>query len=77
MPYKELECVTLLRSIEGEDAYLGGHYAVPVGEVGTIVNGLFAGKYEVEFLLTNDEGLFSVVMEVAEDILVPYVENEV
>lgn len=75
MPYNEFDCVRLLRPFEGEDAYVGGHYVVPCGEVGTIVNGLYAGKYEVEFLLTNANGLFSVVMEVAEDLLAPYGEN--
>lgn len=77
MPFNDLDCVTLLRRIEGEDAYIGTRHTIPAGEVGTIVNGLYAGKYEVEFLLTSAKGLFSVVMEVPAEDLAPYVENAV
>lgn len=77
MPYNDLECVTLTRKIQGEESYVGGHYTIPAGTVGTIVDGLVAGRYEVEFLLTDAKGLFSIVMEVAEADLAPYVENAV
>lgn len=75
MPFKDLDCVTLLRGIGGQDEYTGEHHDVPAGKVGTVVNGLFAGKYEVEFLLTGARGLFSVVKEVPAEYLAPYKED--
>lgn len=75
MPFNDLDCVTLLRRIEGEDSYVEGRHVIPAGTGGTIVNVFADGTYEVEFLLTDAEGLFSVVKEVPAEYLGPYKED--
>lgn len=75
MPFNDLDCVTLLRRIGGQDEYTGEHHDVPAGKVGTIVNVFADGTYEVEFLLTGPKGLFSVVKEVPAEYLGPYKED--
>ena len=76
MPYKDLDCVVLLRNIEGQDLYGESHVSVEKGQVATVINVCYNDTYEVEFDDDKADSGYGVLYAKGVD-LAPFVENAV
>lgn len=75
MKFNDLDCVVVANPIHGDCQYSEvNNIHIPAGKIGTVVNVFDEGKvYEVEFLLPDaDNELYSVVLEVKAQDLLPY-----
>lgn len=76
MPYKDCECVRVLRDLSGQDLYGETQVSVKAGELATVINVFSDGEYEVEFQDSTSPYGWGV-LHARETDLTPYVENAV
>lgn len=76
MPYKDLDCVILLRPLEGQNLYGDTRVSAKAGQLATVVNVFSDGTYEVEFDDDEADSGWGILYAKEAD-LAPYTENAV
>lgn len=77
MPYKDCECVRILRDLKGINLYGNEQVSVKAGDLATIVSVFEDGTYEVEFFDGDDPNTGWGILHATEADLTPYAGNAV